>query len=361
MIHEYPDYYEYFECIGGKCPDSCCIGWELDIDDESYDYYKNVEGEFGDRLRANMSKDGEKTFVLAKHDRCPFLNEENLCDIYINLGEESLCKVCTEYPRYSENIDDYIQSDISLSCMEVGRIIFSEHDKIRYMLDNGRKRRKLAPELAGVLDIRDKLIKFLNDCCDAGVNVLIAVNKLLDFAERCHTLYAAGKYNKIRKIKPEKAAAKVVKHSGIVLDFWSDWNDIYDILKELEVIDESWTKILEDANEQIRGFDNSRMEKFLNSVLKEQRNNYYKILIYFVFRYMIRAYDDGNILAKARFALFSFETILVLDYARWMNNSGHFSVDDRIDVAHIYSKEIEHSAENVDFILEEMLFFGFNV
>ena len=94
-------------------------------------------------------------------------------------------------------------------------------------------------------------------------------------------------------------------------------------------------------------------------MLKEYREHYYKILIYFVFRYMIRAYDDGNILAKAKFALFSFDTIIALNYARWLDNGGNFSIDDIIDVVHIYSKEIEHSAENVDSILEEMLFFDF--
>ena len=28
----YPVYFEDFKCIGGKCEDSCCIGWNIDID-----------------------------------------------------------------------------------------------------------------------------------------------------------------------------------------------------------------------------------------------------------------------------------------------------------------------------------------
>ena len=27
----YPVYFEEFKCIGGKCEDSCCIGWNIDI------------------------------------------------------------------------------------------------------------------------------------------------------------------------------------------------------------------------------------------------------------------------------------------------------------------------------------------
>ena len=64
MIHEYPEYYTEFACIGGSCKDSCCIDWELDIDEETYNYYKNVQGDFGDRLRVSMHEDEENTFTL---------------------------------------------------------------------------------------------------------------------------------------------------------------------------------------------------------------------------------------------------------------------------------------------------------
>ena len=33
MIFRYPDYYEKFSCIAGACEDTCCAGWEIDIDD----------------------------------------------------------------------------------------------------------------------------------------------------------------------------------------------------------------------------------------------------------------------------------------------------------------------------------------
>ena len=49
-----PDYYYKFKCIGEDCTDSCCIGWELDIDEESYEAYKKVGGEFGEKLRKSM-------------------------------------------------------------------------------------------------------------------------------------------------------------------------------------------------------------------------------------------------------------------------------------------------------------------
>ena len=54
MKFRYPKYYEKFQCIAGQCEDTCCAGWEIDIDDVSYDYYMSVEGEFGRRLRQSI-------------------------------------------------------------------------------------------------------------------------------------------------------------------------------------------------------------------------------------------------------------------------------------------------------------------
>ena len=63
-----PDYYSEFSCIADKCKDSCCIGWEIDIDEDTHEYYNFVEGEFGDRLRENMymTEDGDHSFKLKK-------------------------------------------------------------------------------------------------------------------------------------------------------------------------------------------------------------------------------------------------------------------------------------------------------
>lgn len=45
-----PSYYKDFKCIANKCRHSCCIGWEIDIDDETFDFYKSVKGDFGKNL-----------------------------------------------------------------------------------------------------------------------------------------------------------------------------------------------------------------------------------------------------------------------------------------------------------------------
>ena len=97
-----PDYFKKFTCIADKCEDTCCAGWEIVIDDETYDKYKKINGKFAERLKNEIVEDdGEKIFLL-KGDDCAFLNKNKMCDIYSELGEDALCYTCKQYPRYME-------------------------------------------------------------------------------------------------------------------------------------------------------------------------------------------------------------------------------------------------------------------
>ena len=122
-----------FKCIGSACPFTCCSsGWSIPIDDETYEYYKTVDGNFKDRLdKCIDSSSGTKSFVLTQEGRCPFLNNDNLCDIYITLGEIHLCHTCKTYPRYSYLAGDIIFSGVSISCPEVGKYFFSHKEMLQ--------------------------------------------------------------------------------------------------------------------------------------------------------------------------------------------------------------------------------------
>ena len=118
MKHRVPDYYTRFKCIAGKCRHSCCIGWEIDIDGDTYERYRNIPGEIGRRIIDNTAvNDGVASFVLGKDERGPFLNKDGLCDIILDLGEDALCQICTEHPRF-HNLrgDGYIESGVGLCC-----------------------------------------------------------------------------------------------------------------------------------------------------------------------------------------------------------------------------------------------------
>lgn len=37
------DLYSDYECIGGECPETCCGGWDIIIDDKSYEKYNDLQ------------------------------------------------------------------------------------------------------------------------------------------------------------------------------------------------------------------------------------------------------------------------------------------------------------------------------
>lgn len=78
-----PDYFDEFKCIASECEDTCCAGWGIVIDEESHKKYLSVDGTFGDELRSKIINEDEENVFVLNGDRCSFLNENNLCDIYI--------------------------------------------------------------------------------------------------------------------------------------------------------------------------------------------------------------------------------------------------------------------------------------
>ena len=152
MIEIYPAYYEDFHCIADRCEDTCCAGWEIDIDDTSYEAYMRVGGDLGARLRACVktyeAKDGEYAdyeevyeqhgFALTEDMRCPFLDEHNLCVLYRELGEGALCEVCTNTPRnfleYRVEGEAALLREISISasCPEAARLIYGSPEKMTF-------------------------------------------------------------------------------------------------------------------------------------------------------------------------------------------------------------------------------------
>ena len=120
MLLRVPDFYDSFHCIADKCTDTCCVGWEIDIDETSAKRYKTVQGEFGEKLRQNIEDDH---FKLLPGDRCPFLRQDGLCDMICNLGEGSLCDICREHPRFVEVYGDIMEKGIGLCCEEGVRLL----------------------------------------------------------------------------------------------------------------------------------------------------------------------------------------------------------------------------------------------
>lgn len=127
------EFFDTFECIGSDCPDNCCRGWAIEIDDDTADIYRHVKGAFGNRLRESLTENDGKCYIrLNDAGKCPLLNERNLCEVYRHLGPDKMSEVCKKYPRTIWLHGDIIFRGLTLSCYEAARLILSHRGPINF-------------------------------------------------------------------------------------------------------------------------------------------------------------------------------------------------------------------------------------
>ena len=127
MRHIYPSFYHEFRCIANRCEDSCCKDWDIDVDSETEKFYQTVQGALGDKIRSLTITDeyGERV-IRSGNGRCPFWNDDMLCDIYIGIGEEHLSHTCANFPRVHIDYGDFQEHLLSFACPEAARFMLRE-------------------------------------------------------------------------------------------------------------------------------------------------------------------------------------------------------------------------------------------
>ena len=129
-----PDYYYEFRCLAGACPHSCCEIWEVVIDEESACRYREVPGALGDKLRAALRQDAEGDFCFPLNGgRCPFLDEENLCEIHRCLGQEATSITCREHPRFTEDYGCFREITLSASCPAANDLLLGSREVLTFL------------------------------------------------------------------------------------------------------------------------------------------------------------------------------------------------------------------------------------
>lgn len=120
-----PKYYTEFCCIADRCRHSCCIGWEIDVDERTLEVYQALDG-YGETVRSSICTDGDTPhFALCKGERCPHLTDRGLCSIILHCGEEYLCDICREHPRFYHGTSRGLEVGLGMSCEEAARLILS--------------------------------------------------------------------------------------------------------------------------------------------------------------------------------------------------------------------------------------------
>ncbi len=315
MLFRRPCYYDKFTCTAEKCTDNCCIGWEICIDGETADFYKAVDGDFGKRLKENITAGDEPSFIL-KSERCPFLNKNNLCDIIINLGENALCQICRDHPRWFEWYGNEKEGGVGLSCEEGARLILTEESFADYFESEVNEEPdedfdKDAYKF--LLSVREDVFNIL---CENNLSFTDKANRILDLC-----IKAEAELNGGEKILTPP------------FNFDSELAKALPVLEKTEPIDEKWTK----------EFEKLKVTALTLNPDKNEEKYLTRLFAYFVWRYFLTAVFDYRVTEKIRLALFSVAVIYAL-----YSIKADKSIDSLLISTVLYSKQMEYSTENLN-------------
>ncbi len=361
MHYFYPDDYEEFHCTASACEDTCCAQWQIVVDPASLKRYRKVRGPFRKRLRQSI--DWRKGLIRQTQDRrCAFLNEENLCDLQLALGEEALCDTCRLYPRHIEEFENVREVTLSLSCPEAARMLLNRQTPMSFCMKETEETENF-PDFD--LLLYDKLV----DAREAMDNILrteaypipVRAGLILGLA---HDL--EGRILHRRLFSAEEVFEKYQTNAAtkFVADRLAAWEadgksvyqfarDTFARLSGLEILNESWLVAYRETMDFLLP-DAETYEKTRRSFQKWQKKHMPRwdmqselILQYFIYTYFCGAVYDGHPYTKVQMAVESLFFIQQMMMARWVKNGRTLEQEEVQDIVCKYSREIEHSDVNL--------------
>ena len=311
MLITKPAYYDDFRCIAGRCPDSCCKEWSVQVDPESVAFYRGLPGALGDKLRQVLVEEDGETVMVIENRRCPMWRDDGLCRIQAELGEEALCRVCRDFPRLRHDYGDFLELTLELSCPEAARLILNARPvpPVTQSLPGGEA--EYDPLDMEILKAtRQQMLSLLSDTCRPIPETLA-----LALLYGCHAQsdLDAGE---LSDFDPDAALeeARSLANPG-------DHNLMLDFFRRLELLTPEWAAMLD-------------------SPAPAPWTEYHLALArYFVERYWLQAISDFDLYSRVKLTLIS--CLLVRHIG-----------GDIFRTAQLCSKEIENNTDNVDALLD---------
>lgn len=323
-----PQYFRDFQCLAGQCGDTCCAGWEICIDPESYKKYQGISGPLGERLRANIlcSEEGYE-FALRPGKRCPFLNDQNLCELILELGQDSLCEICREHPRFYEEFGDYTLTGLGLCCEEAARLILTQDARLE-ILDRPGAPMALEPGQRELIHFMKgawtEAMDFMNRA-DSPLRERIA--GLLNWGEALQeALETGGSMPPLRPHKPHPQAMPDIFRALVT------------VFQGLEALEADWPDYIAQV---LRGTERPV------PLPREFESCARRLVVYFLYRHFMGALYDGDALSKIKFSVLSAGMVCAMAVHR-LRQRDSLELRDWIALSKRYSKEIEYSDENVE-------------
>ncbi len=300
-----PDYFDRFQCIASRCPDSCCKEWAVDIDDSTAAFYRSLSGDLGDRLRQALQDTDDGTVMTIVDGRCPMWQQDGLCRIHAELGHEALCRICRDFPRIRHEFEDFTELGLELSCPEAARLILTTSWAMPLPQDS------CDPELLLLLKSRQAALALLED---EQYSLPEALAIILVYA---HHVQAALDGEALPPLQPQlylETAGKLQKSGDLLA--------IFSFFGQLEILTDQWRTRLSAGPQSVCRWEHLR-----------------PLARYMILRYWLQSVSDLDLIPRVKLAVIACLMVGSLG-------------GDTVETAQLFSKEIENDPDNIAAILD---------
>lgn len=376
MRYVKPDYFDEFRCAAGNCPDTCCAGWQIMIDDSSLERYGQDRSAFGNRLLNGIDwSDGS---FLQDCGRCSMLNEQNLCELVIAKGEDWLCETCSRYPRHVEEYEGLREWSLSLSCPVAAELILSHKSPVQFLTTEDEETDPLEDEFE---DFDFLLFTQLED----ARNVLLAIvqNRTLSIEKRMGLILTMAEkmqdcINEEHLYEMDEViqsyvgyTAKANNHDNYEYIESLDGEERYrklckgfSYLEQMERLRDEWSEVLQETKRTLysKGYESYQeislafQKEFVRErSMQEQWADFMEnLLLFFLYTYFCGAVYDDWVYSKAALSVFCTAFIQEFVMSRWFLADKQIDMQDCIELAYRFAREVEHSDENLNFLEESL-------
>ncbi|NFG24894.1 flagellin lysine-N-methylase [Clostridium botulinum] len=364
-----PKYMEDFKCIGSKCSDTCCAGWDINIDEDTYNKYINSKGNLKELVQEKFiyNNSNHDTFnhgfmILKDESRCPFLNSNMLCDIHGNIGEENLCITCKRYPRIFNIVDGIYEKSGLPSCEEICLKAFLNKDKMEFIeLEEDIDEESI--EIRRIIDSEsfdgtESLIRYFWDIRVISVNIMQLRNFSID--ERLNVLTRFYKeLNRLNKVNNYDALEEILENFNyesinydylIELEFQEDDKFFIMLLDDKLINNVKGVRLKECINEYKSGILKiGNVSKYLKeninsfNYIKEYDYIFENYIVNQIFKDLIPFNKGENILKSINILKNNYKIIKAYIIGIALNSDSKISEKDIIRVIQALSKDIEHN------------------
>jgi len=381
MRYVKPHYYDAFCCSADKCPDTCCAGWQIMIDDDSLNRYSQLKGGFGSRIANSI--DWQEGCFLQYKGRCALLNQENLCDMVTELGEEYLCETCSRYPRHIEEFEGLREMSLSLSCPVAAKMILNCEEGLELIQEEDEAEDPLDEEFddfdvllfTQLEDARNVLFQIVQGQMKQGESTISTndcsmekrMHLILEMAAQMQDCVDEGRLYDMEKIIVRFSEADIgemqVRNSFLSeREGFLRLREGFEVLKRLERLRDEWSSVLTGAWDTLYAKGEEHYLKIRGEFLREYGcgGRFYadwqlflkNLLLSFLYTYFCGAVYDDWIYSKAAFAVFSVVYVQEFVMFRFISSDKDIDKHDWVELAYRYAREVEHSDDNLN-LLEE--------